>query len=216
MTAKIWRRFTSNELSQLQRREARDTLGVIHNHHKVFSRARAEFEFVRSRYDKLLSRCPLHKSLEKSGRATQNPMGIFLKLDSRRDSLGRAQRIEWADLRRPVYRSRVFSSLGYLRLFYLKKLMVQSLAGVSLNTKDDFKYSIMRTVFDVSGTTGEQSEQPKEETMLAEGNNNNNRFEEEDGDNEKKGDDSSPTIPCTGEENVVDLQSNPPFLTVLS
>ncbi len=164
LVSKTWRLMLASELTSMQKSEEQSELGTIYNHDRIMSRTSSEFLYVNSRYQKILARCPLHSALRAAGRLMPNPFDVFIKLDLRRDALGRAHRIKWADLRHPGYRVSILASMRYLRHAYIKKLMVLSLSNRRITYEEtkrvlgkDLKHDVMRVLF-----TGDNGDKPKE------------------------------------------------------
>lgn len=96
-------------------------------HKKVYS-------YIKGKYEKLMRRCPLydHLNSESSSGVIKNPFTEFIKMNSSRDCLGRAQRIEKLD--KIMSNNSASLTYDYLRLFFLKKMILGNIARINLPT----------------------------------------------------------------------------------
>eukprot|EP01022_Parablepharisma_sp_SALTPOND_P023076 TRINITY_DN4786_c0_g1_i1.p1 TRINITY_DN4786_c0_g1~~TRINITY_DN4786_c0_g1_i1.p1 ORF type:complete len:1362 (+),score=136.82 TRINITY_DN4786_c0_g1_i1:10189-14274(+) len=118
------------------------------------------FEYISSKYEKILAKCPLHSYLTKAGKAFTSNLGGFIKLKMSRDSLGRGQRTTNMDLMGMIGRKgeecvSFGTNFGYLRCFYIKKLLLGNLLKSKEKEKlhrneflrNDFELPIMKHLF---------------------------------------------------------------------
>ena len=122
--------------------------------------------YVKSKYEKLLRRCPLHRFLQINQRAISNQFKEFIKLDSHRDTLGRAQR-----LKRSIKTENSKSSTmiyRYLKAFYLKKLILSSVIDEKESHENmmaqgflysDFNYLLTRKMFQLNNSNHNQTQE---------------------------------------------------------
>jgi len=89
------------------------------------------FTYCDSKYQKLLTKCKLYKTLKEQNRVFNSNFGEFVKLRQSRDLLGRAQRLSRINFKPDNPKLCFNSCFGYLRSFYLKKLM---LSNISMKT----------------------------------------------------------------------------------
>lgn len=133
------------------------------------------YAYVRSKYDKLLSKCALHNYMKSVGRASGGSFDEFVKLDLSRDKQGRAMRMKRFDFPGAIEKSATatekegFSlTYGYLRGFYLKKLMLATISGNHQGLykadflRSDFRHKLMSRLFSACTTDPEIGKKPPE------------------------------------------------------
>ena len=125
------------------------------------------YAYISSRYEKLLNKCALHRHIKACGRAFSGSFNEFVKLDLSRDKQGRAIKMKKFDLPGVVEKSDSVRekegfvlTYGYLRGFYLKKLMAVGLVAKHKDVetllyekgflRSDFVHKIVCRVFSVS------------------------------------------------------------------
>lgn len=81
------------------------------------------FMTVSNNYKKILSRCPLYKQV---GDFTNHPaFKTFMKLDSRKDNLGRAMRLK--SIKNPLKLPSIVKGITFMRFVFLKRTLLLSL-----------------------------------------------------------------------------------------
>ena len=95
------------------------------------------YEIVGKYYAKVLARCPLHQHLSqlyaRSSASGEVAFKTFVKLDPARDNLGRAMRLK--RLKNPLENPSVLRGVSYIRQFFLKRVLLCSLASESEEEK---------------------------------------------------------------------------------
>ena len=130
-------------------KEQSSELGCWFNKHQI-KHHKQLYQYVNTRYTKLLKNCPLYEKLNKENRSLKNPFNEFVKLSKDRDQLGRLIFVKRYNKIEESFG--IQHNYNYLRYFVLKKMLIRSISHKVPFDKYygiDFNMKVIKKVFKV-------------------------------------------------------------------
>ena len=160
-----------NEYKKVKKQQESET-GIWFDK-KLDKRHKRIYSYIKGKYKTLMKKCPLYNHLNNVNNQglIKNAFTEFIKMNSSRDHFGRAQRIE--KFNKIMSCNSASLTYNYLRLFFLKKMLLGNLARNNQTVEDkislcyykkDLEYcSIINPFIDYLSN---EAPNPKEENLI--------------------------------------------------